>query len=95
MIAKRIVVEGWVQDVGYRDYVLRVAVLAGICGTVRNRSDGSVEIIAEGVEDTVLPFIEGLKSDVNQELGGCMAKVTRISEEEVPFTGFTEFRVKR
>lgn len=94
MIARRVVVEGWVQDVGYRDYVLRVAVMAGICGTVRNRSDGSVEIIAEGEEDKVLSFIKGLKPDVNKELGGCMAKVTRVSEEEIPVMGFTEFRIK-
>ena len=40
----RIIVHGIVQGVGYRSFVRRVARIHGITGSVRNVSDGSVEI---------------------------------------------------
>lgn len=46
------IVHGHVQGVGFRFYVRNNAVLLGITGTVRNLSDGTVEIVANGaVED--------------------------------------------
>ncbi|NCO36155.1 MAG: hypothetical protein AUJ92_13255 [Armatimonadetes bacterium CG2_30_59_28] len=44
----RIEVTGMVQGVGYRYFVRKQALRHGIKGWVRNRSDGSVEILAEG-----------------------------------------------
>ena len=44
----RAVVRGYVQGVGYRDYASREAMKLGLCGYVRNASDGSVELEAEG-----------------------------------------------
>ena len=41
-------VEGFVQGVGFRYFVLREAQALGLTGWVANTRDGSVEIVAEG-----------------------------------------------
>jgi acylphosphatase len=41
-------VEGRVQGVGFRYFVLRAALSQGLTGWVRNRYDGRVEVVAEG-----------------------------------------------
>ena len=41
-------VNGWVQGVGYRYFVVNTALSLGLRGYVRNLSDGSVEVIAQG-----------------------------------------------
>jgi acylphosphatase len=42
------IVEGIVQGVGFRAFVQQKAVSFGLKGWVRNRWDGSVEVLAEG-----------------------------------------------
>ncbi len=42
-----IIVEGWIQNVGYRTFIKQVAVNLGIKGLVRNLSNGKVEIFCE------------------------------------------------
>jgi acylphosphatase len=44
----RIEVRGRVQGVGFRHACRREALALGLTGWVRNRPDGSVEIVAEG-----------------------------------------------
>ena len=46
--ARRFVVKGRVQGVGFRWFVEREAHLLGVAGWVRNNSDGSVEVMAQG-----------------------------------------------
>jgi acylphosphatase len=46
--ARRWVVRGRVQGVGFRDFVQRRAIEIGVRGYVRNLSDGSVEVVAAG-----------------------------------------------
>jgi acylphosphatase len=48
MNAKRLVVRGLVQGVGYRAWMTRQADRLGLDGWVRNRSDGSVEALVAG-----------------------------------------------
>ena len=48
MARLRAVVHGWVQGVGYRDFASREAVRLRLKGYIRNASDGSVEVEAEG-----------------------------------------------
>ena len=47
------VIEGRVQGVWFRDSTRREAVSLGVFGWVRNRPDGTVEVVAEGPEDKV------------------------------------------
>jgi len=49
----RIRIEGAVQGVGYRDFVISNARLMGVSGWVRNRADGSVEALVSAQNDTV------------------------------------------
>lgn len=44
----RLVVSGTVQGVGFRSFAVRAARRHGVRGWVRNRSDGAVEIAAQG-----------------------------------------------
>ena len=52
-----IVVSGIVQGVFFRASTREVATKLGIRGTVRNLSDGSVEIIAEGTKEKLNKLI--------------------------------------
>src|SRR5208283_2710771 len=48
MVKVTIIAEGWIQSVGYRAFVKRVASQLGLKGLVRNLPDGTVEIFCEG-----------------------------------------------
>ena len=52
-VRARIRVTGLVQGVFYRQSTSREAVRLGLSGAVRNLSDGSVEVEAEGVRSAV------------------------------------------
>jgi acylphosphatase len=53
-------IKGRVQGVGYRYYVTNCAQEIGICGYVRNKEDGLVEVIGEGDENSLQEFIRQL-----------------------------------
>jgi acylphosphatase len=44
----RLRIEGFVQAVGYRNFVIAEATRLGIDGWIRNRSDGTVEALVSG-----------------------------------------------
>jgi acylphosphatase len=48
MIARRLIVRGRVQGVGYRDATIQAATAFGVAGWVRNRHDGTVEAFVQG-----------------------------------------------
>jgi acylphosphatase len=54
--ARRIVVTGRVQGVGFRFFALDAARREGLVGWVRNLADGSVEAEAEGDADSLDRF---------------------------------------
>ncbi|WP_439815685.1 acylphosphatase [Zavarzinia sp. CC-PAN008] len=57
MKAVRLVITGMVQGVGYRAWAVRQASALGLRGWVRNRADGSVDILAGGEPERVDAFI--------------------------------------
>ncbi len=60
-LARRILVEGHVQGVGYRQFAARAARRRGLSGWVRNRADGSVEALVSGPPDAVEALLADLR----------------------------------
>ena len=56
----KIRVEGLVQGVGFRAAASRLAETYKICGYVRNFTDGSVEICAQGTQKNLESFLEAV-----------------------------------
>ncbi|MBV8976363.1 MAG: acylphosphatase [Alphaproteobacteria bacterium] len=53
----RLKVEGFVQAVGYRHFAIAEATRLALDGWVRNRSDGTVEILVSGPTKAVEEFV--------------------------------------
>jgi acylphosphatase len=53
LVARRLVISGRVQGVGFRFFVEAVARQEGVGGWVRNLPDGAVEAFIEGDEEAV------------------------------------------
>jgi acylphosphatase len=60
-VRARLVIRGVVQGVGYRYFVRKTAIALGISGYVKNRFDGSVEVLAEGAGSRLGAFIDDLR----------------------------------
>jgi len=87
--ARRFLVRGRVQGVGFRWFVEREAQTLGIAGWVRNRSDGTVEVLAMGTGDQ----LSGLRSRLRE--GPRAARVDDIEESEAePVQGLNAFRIE-
>lgn len=57
----RITVRGHVQGVGYRMFTQRQAQALGLRGWVRNESDGTVTVVAQGAQETVQKLLAQLR----------------------------------
>lgn len=75
MNAKRLVIMGRVQGVGYRAWVAYKATELGLSGWVRNRPDGSVEALIAGD----IASVEELSRLCRR--GPRLAEVTSIDED--------------
>jgi acylphosphatase len=75
-IARRFVVRGRVQGVGFRYFVERAAQQLRLHGYVRNRADGSVEVYASGAAERVNDLKARLWS------GPSMSRVENVEEYE-------------
>ncbi len=87
MIARRAIIAGRVQGVGFRFFAERVAREFGVKGWVRNMPDGSVETVAEGEGSAVAKYLARLSE------GPRLGKVISLNEEETVPKGFTSFEV--
>ena len=87
MIARRFIVKGRVQGVGFRWFVIRSAERMGLCGWTRNLPDGHVEVLAQGGSAA----IAGLAADL--EIGPPAARVDAVEsidhEPDVNLLGFS------
>jgi acylphosphatase len=87
--ARRFLVRGRVQGVGFRWFVEREAHILGIAGWVRNNSDGSVEVLAQGTRDQ----LSGLHSRLRE--GPRAARVDAVEATEAPpSANITSFRIE-
>jgi acylphosphatase len=88
-VKAEITVQGVVQGVGYRFFVINQAHLFDVKGYVRNLPNGSVEVVAEGDRGMVKDFIERLR------IGPLSAHVTGVDVKwHEKDSGFTEFRLQ-
>jgi acylphosphatase len=85
--ARRAVLSGRVQGVGFRTFAASAARESGVRGWVRNLPDGSVETAVEGEEDAVRRYLDRLRK------GPLVGKVTSMTEEELPPQGFQVFEI--
>lgn len=76
LIARRVVVHGRVQGVGFRDATVQAAFELGVAGWVRNRRDGSVEAFVQGDAGAVERFVEWCRR------GPPLARVTDLSASD-------------
>ncbi len=89
MIARRAVVSGTVQGVGFRFFAERAAREVRITGWVRNRHDGTVETVVEGEAEAVRRYLDRLRA------GPIGSRVTALDEEDVPLRGYDSFEITR
>jgi acylphosphatase len=89
MKARRAIVRGRVQGVGYRFFAERAARELDVRGWVRNLPDGSVEAVAEGEEDAITRFFDRLRQ------GPRGARVEQLAEEDLSIRGFSSFEITR
>jgi acylphosphatase len=75
LLARRYIVSGRVQGVGFRNYVEHVAGKLAVDGYVRNRRDGSVEVFAISTSDRLNQLRFAL------EKGPTMARVLGVQEQ--------------
>jgi acylphosphatase len=87
--AKRFLVRGRVQGVGFRWFVEREAHLLHIAGWVRNNPDGSVEILAQGTHLE----LAGLHSRLREGPRAARVDHVEVSDAE-PVPGMSSFQVR-
>ena len=87
--ARRFLVRGRVQGVGFRWFVEREAHILNIAGWVRNNSDGTVEILAQGTRDQ----LAGLQSRLREGPRAARIDAVDVSEAQ-PAAGLTSFQVR-
>ncbi len=74
-------VHGIVQGVGFRYAAISKGRALRLCGYVRNMSDGSVEVLAEGPPDALAKMLAWLNR------GPTGARVTAVDHRYVPAQG--------
>ncbi|GGJ04406.1 acylphosphatase [Neoroseomonas lacus] len=75
MRARRVIISGRVQGVGYRDWMAGEAARLGVQGWVRNRRDDTVEALVAGEEAAVQALLSACRR------GPLLALVIDITEE--------------
>jgi acylphosphatase len=89
-VARKFLIRGEVQGVGYRFFAQRAAATHQVVGYVRNEPDGSVEVLAEGSAVSV----EAFKNDL--AAGPQWATVEQLEEIDLDPSGkYTAFLVER
>lgn len=88
-VARRYVIAGRVQGVGFRWFAHDAAAREGVHGWVRNLADGRVEVVAEGDAEA----IDRLESAVRR--GPPSARVERVEvEEQAPAGRVAGFEIR-
>ncbi|HEY3874756.1 MAG TPA: acylphosphatase [Candidatus Kapabacteria bacterium] len=78
MKRKRYLVRGVVQGVGFRYFCVREAERLHLTGFARNRSDGTVEVEAQGAEELLEQFAQALQN------GPRKSRVENVESDNLP-----------
>jgi len=89
MQARRFLVRGRVQGVGFRWFVEREAHILGIAGWVRNNHDGSVEVLAMGTPEQLV----GLRSRLQEGPRAARVDAVDVSQAD-PVAGLNSFQIR-
>ncbi|MBW3650721.1 MAG: acylphosphatase [Actinobacteria bacterium] len=87
LVRRRVVVDGRVQGVFFRETCRREAAAAGVAGWVANRSDGKVEAVFEGPVEAVDRLVEWCRR------GPRSARVADVTVRDETPRGDRDFRV--
>ncbi len=89
LVQYELTVKGRVQGVGYRYFAVQKGSEMGITGWVKNSVDGSVIIVAQGIEEEIKTFIDYLY------IGPTRARVDQITKVKFnTLSDFNNFSVK-
>jgi acylphosphatase len=80
-IARRFLISGRVQRVGFRYFAYERALQEGIGGYVRNLPDDRVEVVAEGEPEAMRRFEMAVRQ------GPPAARIDSVEVDDVPATG--------
>jgi acylphosphatase len=83
----RAIVTGIVQGVNFRWMACQHADAVGVQGTVRNRGNGTVEILAQGSKDQLDEYFEALRKRPGS------GEVDEIRKEELEERNFEGFEI--
>ncbi len=86
--AKRWLIKGMVQGVGFRYFVQHKATALGLSGWVRNLDDGAVEVYASGSGERLSDLAGALHQ------GPRMAQVRSVEERDEAVENISGFRVR-
>lgn len=90
MVARKFLISGQVQGVGYRFFAQRSSAAHQVRGYVRNLADGRVEVLAEGNAGAVEAFRHDLAA------GPSYSRVGNIEELVIEPSGrYSSFRIER
>jgi acylphosphatase len=87
MIRRRVIVQGHVQGVFFRETTRRHAGRLGVAGSARNLPDGTVEVVAEGEREAVERLVELCRE------GPRGARVDWVDVEAEEPEGLSGFRI--
>jgi acylphosphatase len=89
-VARKFLIRGEVQGVGYRFFAQRAAARHQVSGHIRNCPDGTVEAVAEGSASDVEEFKKDLVT------GPQWSRVEQVEEISLEVTGlYASFRIER
>ena len=84
----RVIIDGRVQGVGFRYFVLENAQHHGIKGYVKNMPGGGVEVDAEGEREQLDQFLNVCRQ------GPPAARVEGFKVDDLPVFGYSRFRIR-
>jgi len=86
MERRRVIYSGRVQGVGFRFRSQRLAEGFPVSGSVRNLSDGRVELIAQGDSGAVSAFLEAVGRDLGDKIQTVQDEIEPVDPHERGFS---------